>query len=414
MFAAAAQAICEGQNRPTLKKQASSSPADLRVGFVELVDAAPLVAALELGYFADEGLRVVLDREIGWGNVRDKLVYGHLQAGHALVGMPPLSVLGRSRFPEVLTSIMALGAGGNAITFGRRLTDAGITSAADLARYAHSKPAPVPVLLAHVFDCSMHHYLLREWLAQGGVNMESNVRFCVLPPNQMTRQLGRGTLDGFCCGEPWNTLAEQEGLGQIVAATTEVLPDHPEKVLAVSRRWLASSGPAAEALIRATIRGCAYCADAANYPALAEMLAKPAYLHMREDIVLKSLTIDRWLGGASRKASGPIRNCSPAMTFPAATHGAWILSQMARWNHLSGDIDPVAVALEAVNSGPYRRAAAALGIACPPDDLPPMRLRTGWYSPKAPLHATQPKIPGARPIEDDAEKTSRAVARQGA
>ena len=63
-----------------------------------LLDAAPLLLAHELGYFADEGLHVTLERQIGWGNVRDKLVYGHLHASHALVGMPPASVLGRDRY----------------------------------------------------------------------------------------------------------------------------------------------------------------------------------------------------------------------------------------------------------------------------------------------------------------------------
>src|SRR4051812_12480552 len=75
-------------------------PADVHLGFVPLLDAAPLILAAELGYFADEGLTVALHRQIGWGNVRDKLVYGQLHASHALVGMPPASVLGLDRFPE--------------------------------------------------------------------------------------------------------------------------------------------------------------------------------------------------------------------------------------------------------------------------------------------------------------------------
>src|SRR5258706_14445807 len=62
----------------------------LRLGFVPLIDAAPLIAAAELGYFIDEGLRVALERQIGWANVRDKLAFGHLHPSHALLG-PPLA-----------------------------------------------------------------------------------------------------------------------------------------------------------------------------------------------------------------------------------------------------------------------------------------------------------------------------------
>ena len=59
-----------------------------------------------------------------------------------------------------------------------------------------------------------------------------------LPPNQMPGHMARGYVEGFCVGEPWNTLAQQNSAGQIVAATTDILPQHPEKVLAVTRRWL--------------------------------------------------------------------------------------------------------------------------------------------------------------------------------
>ncbi|HWE04923.1 MAG TPA: CmpA/NrtA family ABC transporter substrate-binding protein [Tepidisphaeraceae bacterium] len=352
---------------------------DVRIGFVALLDAAPLIAAMTLGYFADEGLRVTLERQIGWGNVRDKLVYGHLHASHALVGMPPVSVLGRDRFPAPVTAIMGLGAGGNAITLGRRLTDMGIDSAVELARAARLRGVSNPILLAHVFGCSMHHYLLRDWLAAGGIDPDRDVRLCVLPPPQTAGQMEKGCLDGFCSGEPWNTVAERQGLGKIVAVTADLIPDHPEKVVAVSGRWLAKSPDQADALVRATLRGCVFCTEKANAPALAEMLAAPAYLDMPAELLLRSLTIDRWFGGAARRGAGPIRNCAPATTFPSATHAAWLLKQMIRWGHLPPDIDVVAVARLAVDSGPYRRVAEGLKLECPPDDLPPMKLRTGWF-----------------------------------
>ena len=321
-------------------------------------------------------------RQIGWGNVRDKLVYGHLHASHALLGMPPVSVLGRDRFPEPVTAIMSLGAGGNAITLGRRLTDMGIDTAAELARAARSRGPGNPIQLAHVFDCSMHHYLLRDWLSAGGIDPDRDVRLCILPPSQMTRQIERGCLDGFCCGEPWNTAAEQKGLGKIVAVTADLLPDHPEKVLAVSRRWLQKSPAQADSLIRATLRGCEFCSEKTNAPALAKMLSAPAYLDMPAELLLRSLTIDRWFGGPGRRGAGPIRNFSPAMTFPSATHAAWLLRQMIRWGQLPPETDVLAVARQAIDSGPYRRVAAALKLECPPDDLPPMKLRAGWFDAK--------------------------------
>jgi ABC-type nitrate/sulfonate/bicarbonate transport system substrate-binding protein len=345
------------------------------VGFVPLLDAAPIIAASERGYFADEGLRVVLERQIGWGNVRDKLVYGQLHASHALFGMPPLSVLDRNGFSTPLVSIMALGTGGDAITLARKWTDTGIDSAESLARRLKPRPAEVPVL-AHVFGCSVHHYLFREWLALGGVEVDRDVRLIILPPPQMARQIGAGTVDGFCVGEPWNTVAESRGLGRIVAATTEVLPMHPDKVLAVSRRWLAGHGDQATAVIRAILRSCAFCDAAENRGWLADVLSRPAYLDLPADLLLKSLTAQRWSRGGTRQTD-PVRSCAPATTFPSVTQAAWLLGQMVRWGHLPRNTAVPDAARAAVDTAAYRKAAEVIGLNCPSDDAPPMRLKSG-------------------------------------
>src|SRR5687767_3690480 len=93
--------------RPAAQDNSSSSPrrggrgSTIRVGFVPLIDAAPLIVAEHLGYFAAEGLHVSLERQIGWANVRDKLAYGHLEASHALLGLPLESALSADSTPHV-------------------------------------------------------------------------------------------------------------------------------------------------------------------------------------------------------------------------------------------------------------------------------------------------------------------------
>src|SRR6478609_5269571 len=66
----------------------------LRVGFVPLIDCAPIVMARELGLFAQYGLDVQLSREIGWATLRDKICYGELEAAHALAPLPLILSLG--------------------------------------------------------------------------------------------------------------------------------------------------------------------------------------------------------------------------------------------------------------------------------------------------------------------------------
>lgn len=365
----------------------------VRIGFVPLIDAAPIIVAQETGLFAAEGVRVALERQVGWANIRDKLTYGHLDVSHALLGMPLASAAGIDWFAEPLVSIMALGSGGNAITLSRRLTERGVTSSAMLARWIReaqrdrADSAAARITFAHVFSCSTHHYLLREWLAAAEINPDEQVRLCVLPPPQMAEHMGQGHLDGFCVGEPWNTLAQRRGIGQVVTPTTDIVPEHPEKVLAVKRDWVAHHGATAVALVRALLRACAYCDDEKNIPALADILCLPRYLDVPRDVVVASLKVDRSIGVSSRHLSSRspdwrMRSFAPEGMFPSATHSAWIAEQMIRWGHADASMDVMAVARSCTDSRHYRRAAESLGLTCPESDFAPMPLRHGWYDPE--------------------------------
>src|SRR5436190_24295699 len=66
----------------------------LGLGFVPLADCAPLVMAHELGLFGKYGLKVALQRQLGWATVRDKIIHGELDAAHALAVMPLAATLG--------------------------------------------------------------------------------------------------------------------------------------------------------------------------------------------------------------------------------------------------------------------------------------------------------------------------------
>jgi two-component system, oxyanion-binding sensor len=346
--------------KAALTTESPDGGAVVRIGFVPLLDAAPLIVAGARGYFDDEGVRVVLERQIGWGNVRDKLVYGHLHASHALVGMPPCSLLGREHFSEPLIGIMGLGSGGSAISLSRKLIGAGVTTAADLSLHLGARPLRRPVL-AHVFGCSTHHYLLREWLAAGGMDPDRDVQLVVLPPPQVARQLEQGCVDGCCVGEPWNSAIEAAGTGGVVAATTDLVPGHPEKVLAVTRRWLDHHRGASEALVRAVLRACAFCESDEGRAELPEILSPPQYLDTSAEILLRSVTrrTPRW-------------SCAPEHTFPSANHVSWFLDQMIRWSHLPPGADVPTAARQSLHCETYRAAAQAIGVPCPAQDLPPL------------------------------------------
>jgi two-component system, oxyanion-binding sensor len=196
---------------PPVSSATPSRP--LRVGFLALTDAAPLAVASHLGLFTRHGLRVELHREIGWATIREKIIYGELDAAHAPAPMLWSTHLGLGCPPFAVLTALILGLNGNALTLSRALWDTGIRDAAALRTYAKERRAKQPLTFGIVFQYSSHHLLLRKWLVAAGVDPERDVRIVIVPPAQMFRNLAAGTIDGYCAGEPWNTLAVREGAG---------------------------------------------------------------------------------------------------------------------------------------------------------------------------------------------------------
>src|SRR5688500_370819 len=59
----------------------------LQLGYMPLIDCAPLIAAVRLGLDRRHGLNLQLHRQASWAAIRDKLLSGELDAVHALAGL---------------------------------------------------------------------------------------------------------------------------------------------------------------------------------------------------------------------------------------------------------------------------------------------------------------------------------------
>jgi nitrate/nitrite transport system substrate-binding protein len=88
----------------------------LKVGFIPVIDCAPVVLADELGAFERQGLEVEIRREVSWANVRDKLALGVLDASHILAPLPLAITLGVDSVTVSLVTVMTLQVNGNALT----------------------------------------------------------------------------------------------------------------------------------------------------------------------------------------------------------------------------------------------------------------------------------------------------------
>lgn len=261
----------------------------LRLGFLPLTDAAPLIVAEHRGLFKNHGLRVTLQREIGWATIREKIIYGELDAVHAPAPMLWATQNGLDCAPcEVLTALV-LNLHGNALALSRALWDAGVRDGATLRVHARERRRQQPLTLGVVFRHSSHHLLLLSWLRAAGLDPARDVRIVVVPPAQMFRNLVAGTIDGYCAGEPWNTLAVREGAGWCPAWSAAQAPGHVEKVLMVTARFANTRSAGHLALVAALAEACAWCDEPQNREPLADLLSEARYLNVPAKIIAPAL-----------------------------------------------------------------------------------------------------------------------------
>lgn len=257
----------------------------MRLGFVPLTDCAPLVMAQELGLFKKYGLRVMLSRELGWATIRDKVIHGELDAAHAVAGMPVAATLGLNSIACDCLTALVLNLHGNAITLSADLWNRGVRDGKSLRAEITRTRGEKVFTFGVVYSFSSHNYLLRNWLTAAGIQPDRDVRIVVVPPAQMVTNLKAGHLDGFCVGEPWNSLAVRAGEGCAVAVSAELDPLHPEKVLMVRREFAEKRDKEHVALVAALLEACAYCDQPENHKAIISILARPEYVNVPEDVV---------------------------------------------------------------------------------------------------------------------------------
>lgn len=298
----------------------------MRVGFVPLTDCAPLVMADQLGLFKKYGLRVRLSRELGWATVRDKMVHGELDAAHALAAMPLAATLGLGSAPVECLTALVLNLHGNAITLSADLWRRGVRDGHSLRDAIRAARHEKVFTFGVVFPFSSHRQLLRKWLSAHGIDPERDVRTVVVPPPQLAANLKAGNLDGFCSGEPWNSVAVQSRTGWIAATSAELEPGHPEKVLMVRRQYAEQAPAEHAALVSALKEACEFCDHPANHPEIAATLAQPEFVGVPVEILLRSLS------GQLDCGNGITRRVSDFFVFhhndanePSGDKAAWAL-----------------------------------------------------------------------------------------
>jgi nitrate/nitrite transport system substrate-binding protein len=334
----------------------------IRLGFVALSDAAPLVAAKILEFGHRHGLTLELCRQPSWAAVRDKLLSGEIDAAHALYGLVYGVQLGIGGPQGDMAVLMVLNRNGQAITLSNRLTTALNESGNLKDALASLGRAPV---FAQTFPTGTHAMWLYYWLAAQGVHPLRDIRSVVIPPPQMVDALADGQLDGLCVGEPWNAVAEARGAGKTVAVTSEIWPNHPEKVLASRRDFVTQYPNTSRALIQTMLEACRWLDNPKHRVDISTWLAAPELVGAPQELIASRL-----LGvyDAEQFPTQPLPVSffdKGAVNYPRPSDGLWFLTQYRRWAMLSGAHDDAAIAAAISQTALYREAAALADVRVP-------------------------------------------------
>ncbi|MEQ9335406.1 CmpA/NrtA family ABC transporter substrate-binding protein [Thalassobaculum sp.] len=343
----------------------------VRIGFIPLVDCAPLVALHEIGFAREEGLEIALSRETSWSNVRDKLAVRLYDAAHLLAPMALATNLGLAGPRAEVVAPYVLNLNGDVICASARLLERmaadGFEGPEAMLEAIRRDALGRPVVIGVPFFFSTHHYLVRYWLASAGIDPDRQVRVEVIPPSLMADAVQSGVVDGFCVGEPWGSVAVDAGLASIVLPGRAVWAAAPEKVLGLRRDWVEERRDDLHRLLRALYRASMWVADPGNRTILSELLASDRYVDAPAEVIERALSGSLTLTprGAQARVERFMVFHTASATFPWRSQALWFHGQMARWGHLAVSPESATIACRTFAPDLYREALAAVATDLP-------------------------------------------------
>ncbi|MBC8122199.1 MAG: ABC transporter substrate-binding protein [Gemmatimonadaceae bacterium] len=305
--------------------QAQSTPTGplekkkLRIGFIPITCATPIIMAKPLDFYSKYGLDVELVKMPSWAAVRDAVIAGELDASHMLSPMPlAISLgLGSAKVPIKLASIENIN--GQAITVAKKYLGK-VKGPADFKGFKIGVP----------FQYSMHNLLLRYYLATGKINPDKDVQIISVPPPDSVSKLIVGELDAMLMPDPFNQRAVYQDAGFIHLLTKDLWPGHPCCAFAAQEAWIKQNPNTFRAVNKAIIDAALFAHNKVNRKAIAKAIAPKNYLNQPEEVVAAVLT-GEFEDGTGQKRSVPDRiDFAP---YPWRSYSGWILTQFERWGY---------------------------------------------------------------------------------
>jgi nitrate/nitrite transport system substrate-binding protein len=298
--------------------------ASLKVGFIPITCATPIIMAAPMGFYAKQGLDVEVVKTAGWAVVRDKTLNKEYDASHMLSPMPLAITMGIGSTPVPFAMSAVENINGQAITLAIKHKDRRDPKSWKGFKFG------IP------FDYSMHNYLLRYYLAEFGIDPDQDVQLRVVPPPEMVANLRAENIDGFLGPDPVNQRAVFDGVAFLHILSKDIWNRHPCCAFASSKAFIAEAPNTYRALLKAIIEATAFASKPENRKDIADAIAPANYLNQPPIVVEQALT------GTFADGLGNVQKVADRVDFdpfPYESFAVWIMTQMKRWGQIKGDVD---------------------------------------------------------------------------
>lgn len=269
------------EKKPALKSQEPT----LKIGYLPITDAAPLLIGHAQGFFQQEGLNVdapVLIR--GWAEISEAFMAGTFNLVHLLL---PIPIYMRFAQNQPVKVVAWNHTNGSALTVG-------LKSGVKRLEQVGGKQIAVP----HWY--SMHNILLQLCLRKYGIEAVIQDQKTPLKPNQtnlfvmkppdMPTAMSRGEIDGYIVAEPFNAAGEVLAKGTIVRFTGDVFKNHPCCVAVMREQDIQNHPEWSQKVLNGLVRAQQWITQ--NREQAAQILSKDgkAYLPMPAPVITRAMT----------------------------------------------------------------------------------------------------------------------------
>lgn len=323
----------------------------VKLGYLPIVEAAPLVIAKEKGFFAKYGMSDVnISKQANWGAARDNVKIGSsaggIDGGQWQMPMPYLISEGiiTDNLKIPMYVLLQLNTQGNGIAIAGKHKDKGLALKIDKAKdfFEKTKSEGAKFKAAYTFPKANQEFWIRYWLAANEINPDTDVELLTVPSAQTVANMKTGSMDAFSTGDPWPYRIVKDKVGFIPALTAEIWKAHPEEYLAMRADWVDKYPKATKAMLKAIMEAQQWCDNFDNRKELVQIVASKNYFDVPIE-VLEDTMMGKYDMGDGRiindKSMAPLywKDAKGNVSYPYQSHDLWFLTESVRWGFLPKD-----------------------------------------------------------------------------